>query len=112
MSEATAQHSSEGLADFLVGRFRFLVKYGLCGQDYATKAKTALGGPFVDERLLDGVKFLRCAEAFERRNLVGTNRAHGHHTRTHDMASQNHRTGSALGHAAPKLRATQSKFVA
>jgi hypothetical protein len=64
VSEATAQNASQSFADFLVGSFRFSVQDSFGSQNDATQAKSALSGPFVNESLLDRVRFLWCAEAF------------------------------------------------
>jgi hypothetical protein len=112
MGETAAQHASESFADFLIGSIRFYVEDSFGCQDYATQAKSALSGAFVNEGLLDRVRFFRCAEAFEGRDFILANRAHWHDAGSHDLAAQDYGAGSALGHAAPELRPTQSKFVA
>ena len=45
-------------------------------------------------------------------NLVLGHGAHRHHTGTHYMVTQDHRAGTALGHSASELRATQAKLIA
>jgi len=77
-----------------------------------SKRTAALSSFFVDESLLDRVRFFRCAEAFQGRNLVLADRTHRRDTRAHCPPAQDNRAGSALGHSAPELRATQPKFVA
>jgi hypothetical protein len=112
VSEATAQNASQSFADFLVGSFRFPVQDSFGSQNDATQAKSALSGPFVDESLLNRVRFLWCAKAFERSNLILANSAQWHHTRSNHLASQDHRAGPALGHSASELGASQPDLIA
>jgi hypothetical protein len=112
VSKATAQNASQSFADFLVGSFRFFVQYSFGSQNDATQAKSALSSPFVNESLLDWVRFFWCAKAFKGRNLILANRAQWHHTRSNNLASQDHRAGPALGHAASELGTSQPDLIA
>jgi hypothetical protein len=112
VSEAPAQNASQSFADFLVRSFRFIVQNSFGGQNDATQAKSALSGPFVNESLLNWVRFLRCAEPFNRRDFILANSAQWHHTRSNYLAAQNYSAGSTLGHAASELGAAQPDLVA
>src|SRR5579884_1481035 len=111
MSEATAQDASECLAHILVTGGGVFVEHSFGGQNYAAQAEAALRGAFVDERLLNGMRLLGGAHAFECGEFGVPHRAHGHHAGTHDFAAHDHAAGAALRHSAPELRTAQAKLV-
>jgi hypothetical protein len=111
MSKATAQNASQSFADFLIGSFRLSVQYSFGSQDHATQAKSALSGTFVNESLLNWVRFFWCAKALKRCNLILANSAHRHHAGSDYLAPQDHRTGPALGHPASELGTSQPDLI-
>jgi hypothetical protein len=112
VSKATAQNASQSFANFLIGSFRLSVQYSFGSQNDATQAKSALSGPFVNESLLDWVRLFWCAKAFKGRDLILANSAQWHHTRSNDLASQDHRARPALGHPASEPGTPQSDLIA
>ena len=74
---AKQRHSTPDSACWIcvVGRARILVEERLGGQDDAAQAEAALRGLLVDERLLNRMRLLGRAQAFERRDLGTGDRA-------------------------------------
>jgi hypothetical protein len=112
VSETTAHNATEGLADLFVGSVGFLVQNGLGGEDHAAQAKTTLRGSFVDESLLDGVRFFGSAEAFEGGDFVLLDGADGHDAGADGFATKDDRACAALSEAATELGAAEVEFVA
>lgn len=106
MREAAAHHSSERFAHFVVTGVRFFVQDSLRGKDHAAEAKAALRGPFIHKCLLDRMRFLGRAQAFQSRDAVLANRSHRHHARAHDLMAKDDAASSELCHSAPELRST------
>ena len=62
MGETTAQDASQSIPNLLIRGMRFYVEYGLRRQDQAAEAKPALGGSFLNKRLLNRVRLFRRAK--------------------------------------------------
>jgi hypothetical protein len=109
--ETATQNAAQGLPNLLIRSIWFFVESGLCRQDHATQAKPALGGSFLNKRLLDWVRLFKGAQALQSRNFILTNCTHRHHTRPHDLAAHDYCAGSALSHATSESRSAQSELV-
>src|SRR5438874_12508847 len=112
MGKAAAQHATQCLSNFLVARPRVYVQRGLCRQNHAAEAVPALRRAFIDEGLLNWMRFLRSAETFERGDLVFTGGAHRHHARAHHLAAKYHRARAALRHATAESRPSEAQLIA
>ncbi len=95
-----------------VGGARVLVEEGLGGQDDAAQAEAALGGLFVDERLLNRMRLLGCPEALERRDRSRADLADRRDTRADRTSVGEHRARAALALAAAELRPAKGEIVA
>lgn len=111
MSEATAQYASKRFPNLLVGGIRFFVQHGFGGEDYAAETKPALSSALIDKGLLNRMRFLRSAEAFQGGNFVLANGAYREHAGARGLAVQDDRASSALGQAASELWTVQSKLI-
>ena len=100
------------LADFRVARLGILIEERLRCQDDAVEAKPALGGLFVDERPLQGMRTLGRAQPLERRDRRAADRADGRHAGSDRAAPDDDGAGSALSKSASELRATEPEIVA
>ena len=110
--EAAAEHARQRLLDFRFAGFRILVEKSFRRQNHAVQAEPALRGLFVDERLLNRMRFFRRAQPFERHDLLAGHSAHRRHAGPHRRAVHDRRTGAALAQAAAELRAAQLQIVA
>src|SRR5206468_658816 len=81
-------------------------------QNHAAQAEAALRGLLVDEGLLNRMRSLDRAEAFERRDLRVGDRADGRHARSHGSPLDDDRARPALAESAAELRAAESEVVA
>src|SRR5262249_30289576 len=75
-------------------------------------AEAALKGLRVNPRLLNGVRFLRCAETLERRDLLVRCRRDGGDARPYRLAFHDYRARTALTQAASESRSTTIKIIA
>src|SRR5262249_5671546 len=69
MRGASAENVRHGLLNLTVGRTWIPIEEGLGGHDDAVDAKTALHGLFVDEGLLDRVRFFDGPKTLEGRDF-------------------------------------------
>src|SRR5271170_7474482 len=81
MREAAAQHARERLLNFFFAGFGAFVQERLGGENHAVHAKPALRGLFIDERLLDGMRLLRCSQPFQSGDLQSLRALHGRYAR-------------------------------
>jgi hypothetical protein len=109
--KTAAQNAAEGDTDVLVGGSRFSIQNGLRGEDHAAQAESTLRRPFLNKRLLERVRLLRRAEAFECGDFLLPHRLHRHYARSHRLAPYDDRARSALRHPAAKSRAPQTQVV-
>jgi acetylornithine deacetylase/succinyl-diaminopimelate desuccinylase-like protein len=56
------QDASQSIPNLLIRGMRFYVEYGLRRQDHAAEARPALGGSFLNKRLLNRVRLFRRAK--------------------------------------------------
>jgi hypothetical protein len=111
VGETATQDAPKSIPNLLIRSFRLCVECGLRRQDYAAEAKTALGGSFLNKRLLNWVRLFRRAQALQRRDFVLADRAYGHDTRPHCLAAHDYSAGSALSHATTESGSSQPKLV-
>src|SRR5579864_887768 len=83
-----------------------------CGEDDATQAKAALRGLLFDEGLLNGMRLLGSAKAFECGYFLLFHRTHRRYTRADCHAAHEHGACSALRHAAAELGPAQVELIA
>ena len=81
------------------------------GQDHAVQAEAALRGLLVDERLLDGMRTLGCAETFKRGDPGVADRAYARDARPDRLAVGNNCACTALIQPAAELGPTELKVV-
>jgi hypothetical protein len=111
MREASAQNAFESRAHLLVRSIGLGIQNGFRGQDDTAQAKPALGRAFVDESLLQWMKFLRGSEPLQRGDFILPDSAYRHNAGAHNPAAHNHRAGSALGHTTAKLGPAEAEFI-
>src|SRR6202795_2681874 len=83
--EATTEHAGERLSDLVVGRLGISVEKRFRAEDHAAQTKAALRRFFVDEGLLNGMRFRGCAQAFQGQNLCVLHFTHGRDAGAHSM---------------------------
>src|SRR6185312_15113216 len=88
-----------------------LIQKRLRGHDHAIDAVAALGGLFVDERLLQRTWLLHAAQVLERGDLVALGGGGRKHARMHSRAVQVDGAGTAFGKTAPELGPVQPQLV-
>src|SRR5437764_134238 len=96
MRPATAEIVGERLFDLSLARVPLSAKEGGCLHDHAVDAVAALHRLLVDEGLLDGMRLLGRAEAFQRRDLAGADAGNRKLTGAHRRAVDDHGAGAAL----------------
>ena len=96
MRETTTENTAECLTHFVVGRLRIYVEQRLRRQDDAAETIPTLRGALLDERLLNGMRMFRSAEALERRDFRISGNTHRHHAGPNHLATHDHSAGSAL----------------
>src|SRR5262249_32410334 len=95
-----------------VAGFGVLIEKGFRRQDDAVDAEATLHCLFVDERLLDRVRFLNRAKSLERGDLRPGHRSDRRDTRSNCLSFHDYRAGAALSEAATKLRSSQFEIIA
>jgi hypothetical protein len=68
VSSAAAEIAGESLSYLFQSRMRRLAENGARGHDHTVCTIAALSGLLGDESRLDGTRFFRCSQTFERRN--------------------------------------------
>ncbi len=111
MREASTQNASESLAHLLIGSIRLGIQHGFCREDDTAQAEPALGRAFVDESLLQRVRFLRSSKPLRCGDFILPDGAYRHSAGTHNLAAHDHCAGAALGHPAAKLGTAETEFV-
>jgi hypothetical protein len=69
VNEATTEHAAKFLPDFVVGRLRILVEKRFRGEDHSTQTEATLRRFFINESLLNGMRLIGRAQAFQRYDL-------------------------------------------
>jgi hypothetical protein len=98
--------------DFRVGRLRFLIKEGDCGEDHARGAKTTLHCAFLLERQLDRMQLATSAESLDSRDGFIGSILNGEDAGMVSLASNQHSAGSTLAFTTAKLRACEFQVLA
>jgi hypothetical protein len=89
-----------------------LVEQSLSAHDHAVHAKAALGGLFIDERFLDGVRMRNVPQPLKRRDAPVLRSVYRKSAGTHRTPVHNDGARPALPQAAAKSRAIQLQIVA
>jgi len=95
----------------VVGRLWILIEKRFRAEDHATQTEPALRRLFVDECLLNRVRLLRRAQAFQRHNLRVTHSTHGRDAGAHRAPVHEDRTRAALTQPATEFWSPQMQFV-
>src|ERR1700689_1401480 len=111
MCKAAAQNAAEGDTDLLVRGIGLSIEDSLGGKDHAAQAESALRRPLVHKGLLNGMRFFRRAQAFERDDFLLAHCSYRHHAGPYHLAPHNYCARSALRHPAAKSRAPQTEVV-
>src|SRR5262249_47439489 len=101
---AAAEIARERLLDFGVGGLGIRVEQRLGADDEAVDAVAALERLLLDERLLQGMRIFRRAEAFERRDRAAADVLHLQRAGAHRLAVDEDGARAALREAAAELR--------
>src|SRR5947207_677556 len=104
MHVTSAKHIRHRLLDLRFRGFGTFIQKGFRGHDDAVDAEAALHGLFVDERLLDRMRFLDRAESFKRCDVAARYGADRSDTRSNCFTLYDHGTRAALSEAAAKFR--------
>ena len=112
MPEAAAQHAGQRLLNLFVGRLRRAIDERFGGEHDAAEAEAALRGLLIDECLLDGMRFLWCAEPFERGDVAARNGFHRRDARPNRLAFDDDRARATLAEPAAEFRPVHGELVA
>src|SRR5262249_58940337 len=112
MRETAAKDGRHRLLDLPVARARVLIEERLGREDHSVQTKPALGRLLVDERLLDWMRVLDSAQAFERHDLGAVHCRDRRDARSQSLPADDRRARPALAEAAAELRTVQSELVA
>ena len=104
MREAAAQHAGQRLLNLFIGRLRRAIDECLGSEHDAAQAETTLRGLLIDECLLDGMRFLWCAEPFERGDVAARNGFHRGDARPNRLALDDDRARATLAEPAAEFR--------
>src|ERR1700733_13585372 len=110
--EAAAKDARHSFLDFFFRGLWILIEKNLGRENDAAQAITTLRGLLIDERLLNGVRFLGGAQAFDSDDLGALHRSHFSSTGANRLSLNHYRAGSALSEAAAEFRAAQAEVVA